>query len=71
MAIFVPIDDALVENARTLGRHGSRRAVVTAALREYIERRQRAQSMEVHGDFPHDPESDYRTLRYNTGEGTA
>lgn len=54
MPIFVPVDDYLVGEAQQLGRHKTRKAAVTEALREYIQRHRQALEMEVHGSFPHE-----------------
>lgn len=70
MPIFVPVDNNLVEEARQLGRHKTKKATVTAALLEYIRRNREAQELEVRGTFPHDPEFDYKTQGWNAGEGT-
>jgi hypothetical protein len=39
MATNLALDDALIEEAREMGRHATKRAAVTAALEEYVERR--------------------------------
>jgi hypothetical protein len=40
MATNLAIDDALIEEARKIGNKSTKRAVVTEALKEYIQRRQ-------------------------------
>ncbi|MFA5905823.1 MAG: type II toxin-antitoxin system VapB family antitoxin [Desulfobacula sp.] len=39
MATNLAIDDNLIEEARLLGKHKTKKAVVTDALKEYIQRR--------------------------------
>ena len=39
MATNLAIDDTLIEDARQIGQHLTKKAAVTAALEEYIQRR--------------------------------
>jgi Arc/MetJ family transcription regulator len=42
MTASLDIHDALVDEARRLGGHRTKKAAVTAALREYVKRRNRS-----------------------------
>ncbi|HHS12936.1 MAG TPA: type II toxin-antitoxin system VapB family antitoxin, partial [bacterium] len=39
MPTNLAIDDQLIENARKIGKHKTKKAAVTEALKEYIQRR--------------------------------
>ena len=39
MATNLALDDALIEQARRVGKHRTKKEVVTSALREYVRRR--------------------------------
>jgi Arc/MetJ family transcription regulator len=59
----VTVDEALLAEAQRLGRHRNKRAAVSAALREYVLRRQQVQLIEQFGTFEFDPEYDYKAGR--------
>lgn len=45
MATNLAIDDALLKEAQRIGRHKTKKATVTEALREYIRRRKQLEIM--------------------------
>lgn len=63
MATNLAIDDGLIEEARKLGRHRTKREAVTAALDEYVRRRKQVQIMELFGSIDYHPDYDYKSNR--------
>jgi Arc/MetJ family transcription regulator len=63
MATNLAIDDALIDEARRIGKHGTKKAAVTAALNEYIARRKQAEILKLSGTIDYDPGYDYRKVR--------
>ena len=60
MATNLAIDDRLLEEARRIGGQKTKRATVTEALSEYIQRRKQQQIVELFGKLDVDPTYDYR-----------
>ena len=64
---FVPtnlaLDDALVAEAKRLGRHRSKRAAVNEALAEYVARRRQQRIVDLFGKLEWDPDYDYKAER--------
>jgi len=63
MATNLAIDDKLIEEAREIGGHRTKKAVVTEALQEYIQRRKQLQMLSLFGRIDHDPGYDYKRQR--------
>jgi hypothetical protein len=63
MATNLAIDDRLVEEARRIGGHKTKRATVTEALHEYIQRRKQQQIVELFGKLDWDAKYDYKKQR--------
>ena len=63
MPTVLTIDAGLLAEARRLGGHRSNSVAVTAALREYIERRKQAKIMELFGTIDFDPTYDHKKQR--------
>ena len=63
MAASVEADDKLIDEARCLGRHKTKREAVRAALNEYIHHQKQLGLIEAFGTFEFDPEYDYKTKR--------
>ena len=57
------IDDRLLEEARRIGGHKTKRAIVTEALSEYIQRRKQQQIVQLFGKLDVDPKYDYKKQR--------
>jgi len=63
MASNLALDDRLVEQARRLGHHRTKRAAVNEALFEYVARRKRRDILGVFGKLSWDPAYDYKEDR--------
>lgn len=63
MATNLAIDDTLIEEARHIGHHLTKKAAVTAALEEYIQRRKRLAILDLFGTVDFDPDYDYKVNR--------
>jgi hypothetical protein len=63
MATNLAIDDRLLEEARRIGGQKTKRATVTEALNEYIQRRKQQQIVELFGKLDVDPTYDYKQQR--------
>jgi len=57
------LDDKLINEARKIGKHKSKKAAVTAALEEYIQRRKRLRILDLFGKIDYDPRYDYKAER--------
>jgi len=53
----------LTEEARILGGHKTKEEAVTAALTEYVQRRQQRGIIELFGTIDYDPAYDYKAER--------
>jgi hypothetical protein len=63
MATNLALDDHLIEEARRIGGWKTKKEAVTAALREYITRRQQRRIVDLFGTVPYDPDYDYKAER--------
>jgi len=63
MATNLAIDDKLIEEARVVGKHRTKKAVVTEALQEYIQRRKQAEILKLFGKIEYDPSYNYKEQR--------
>jgi len=63
MATNLALDDRLIDEARRIGGHATKKAAVTAALDEYIRRRKQLEILEHFGTIDFDPAYDYRKNR--------
>lgn len=63
MATNLAIDDKLIEEARVVGKHRTKKAVVTEALQEYIQRRKQAEILKLFGKIEYDPDYNYKEQR--------
>ena len=66
MATNLAIDEKLLNEALRVGGHSTKKATVTEALREYIQRRKQRQIVRLFGQIEVDPGSDYKTQRRRT-----
>ena len=64
MATNLAIDDRLIEEARQVGGHKTKKEAVTAALNEYIKRRRQMEIISLFGTLHWDPTYDYKAERW-------
>lgn len=62
MATNLAISDELIEQAKQLGEHKTKKAAVTAALEEYIQRRKQLELLDLAGTIEWNPDYDYKAL---------
>lgn len=63
MPTNLAIDDELLDRAKRLGKHKSKRETVNVALREYVRRRELLRILDAFGTIDLDPSWDYKTAR--------
>jgi Arc/MetJ family transcription regulator len=63
MATNLAIDDKLINEARKIGKHKTKKEAVTAALKEYVDRRKQLKILELFGTIDYDPTYDYKKMR--------
>jgi hypothetical protein len=63
MATNLAIDDNLLEEARIVGKHATKKAVVNEALAEYIQRRKQVEIINLFNSIEYDPDYDYKVQR--------
>ena len=57
------IDDNLLDQAKQIGKHKTKRAAVNEALKEYIQRRKQFQITKLFGKVEYEEDYDYKTQR--------
>ncbi len=63
MATNLALDDALIDAAREIGGHATKKAAVTAALQEYVQRRRHRRVLDSFGSIDFDEGYDYKAQR--------
>ena len=63
MPTNLAIDDQLIEKAREVSGLKTKKAVVTQALMEYIQKRQQSKVLALFGTVDYDPAYDYKAQR--------
>ena len=63
MATNLDLDDRLIEEARRLGRHTTKKAAVTDALTEYVRRRRQLEILDAFGTIEYDEDYAYKAER--------
>jgi hypothetical protein len=63
VATNLAIDDGLLEEARKIGGHKTKKATVSEALSEYIQRRRQLQILSLFGTIEFEPDYDYKEQR--------
>ena len=63
MPTNLAIDDRLIEEARQIGYHGTKKEAVTVALDEYIRRRKQMQILDLFGTIDYHEDYDYKANR--------
>lgn len=57
------LDDKLIDHARRVGRHKTKRAAVMAALEEYVRYHEQLKILALEGTIDYDPGYDYKEGR--------
>jgi Arc/MetJ family transcription regulator len=63
MPTNLAIDDRLIEEARRIGHHRTKKEAVTAALDEYIRRRKQMQILDLFDTVDYQQDYDYKANR--------
>ncbi len=63
MPTNLAIDDKLIERARKIGKQKTKKAVVTEALEEYIQRRKQLEVIKLFGKIDYDKDYNYKEQR--------
>jgi len=63
MATNLAIDDRIINEVKRVGGHKTKKAAVTAALEEYVRRREQLRILELAGKIEYYPDYDYKRLR--------
>lgn len=63
MATNLALDDALIREAQEVGCHKTKKEAVTAALREYIQRRRQLEILKLKGSITYYDDYDPKALR--------
>jgi len=63
MATNLALNDELIDEARRLGGHRTKRQAVNEALEEYVAKRKRREVAKIFGQTDWDPDYDYKEER--------
>jgi Arc/MetJ family transcription regulator len=63
MATNLAIDDGLLREAQAIGRHKTKKATVTEALKEYIRKRKQLEVLNLFGKIDYNDDYDYKKGR--------
>jgi len=63
MATNLAIDDRLIEEAKAIGKHRTKKGVVTEALQEYIQRRKQTEIFNIFNKIDYNQDYDYKKQR--------
>jgi hypothetical protein len=63
MATNLAIDDQLIEEARVIGQQRTKKAVVTEALQEYIQRRKQVDILTLFNKIEYEKDYNYKKQR--------
>ncbi|HEC42878.1 MAG TPA: type II toxin-antitoxin system VapB family antitoxin [Bacteroides sp.] len=63
MATNLAIDDWLIEEAKLVGKHRTKKGAVTEALMEYIHRRKQSEILRIFHSIDYDQDYDYKKQR--------
>ena len=63
MATNLALDDKLIIAAQKAGGHATKRAAVTEALTEYVQRHRQLKIADLFGKIDYDPSYDYKKQR--------
>ena len=71
MATNLAIDNKLIEEAVSVGKHSTKKAAVTAALVEYIRHHKQMRIMDLFGTISYDPKYHYKKQRKKNNENAS
>lgn len=63
MSTNLAIDDNLISEAKRVGGHKTKKAAVTEALKEYIQRRKQAEILNLFGKVEYEVDYSYKAAR--------
>lgn len=63
MSTNLALDDELIESAKTLGNHRTKKETVTIALQEYVQRLQQRKAVAAFGTIDYGPKYDHKLHR--------
>jgi len=63
MATNLAIDDGLIEEAKLVGKHRTKKGAVTEALMEYIQRRKQSEILRIFHSIDYNQDYDYKKQR--------
>lgn len=63
MATNLGIDEKLLNKAKRLGKHRTKKEAVNTALREYLRRFEKRSILDLAGTIDFDPDYDYKAAR--------
>jgi len=63
MPTNLALDDSLIEEAKLIGNHRTKKGVVTEALQEYIQRRNQLEILKIFNTVAFDEDYDYKQQR--------
>lgn len=63
MATNLAIDDWLIDEAKKIGKHRTKKGAVTEALQEYIQRRKQSEIFSIFSTIEYDQDYDYKKQR--------
>ncbi|MEN8227404.1 MAG: type II toxin-antitoxin system VapB family antitoxin [Bacteroidota bacterium] len=63
MATNLAIEDWLIEEAKLVGKHRTKKGAVTEALKEYIQRRKQSEIIRIFHSIDYDQDYDYKKQR--------
>ena len=63
MPTNLAIDDWLIEEAKAVGKHRTKKGAVTEALMEYIQRRKQSEILRIFHSIDYDRDYDYKKQR--------
>lgn len=66
MATNLALDDKLIETAKKLGHHRTKREAVSKALEEYVQHLQQQSVLDEYGSIDYEPSYDHKKQRKHT-----
>ena len=63
MPTNLALDDKLIRDAQAIGGHKTKKAAVTEALQEYVQRRRQLEVLDLFGKVEYEPGYDYKKQR--------